>query len=513
MLAPAFRHHLLRGLLIAGFLWLVGRHWHPYFGFTRFLQLDAWSAGVTVPELRDAPIFTYKDGYDGHYYAQLAARPAVDDPVLKVSIDDVAYRARRILLSWIAWVVGGGDPVAAVRTYAWLNLVVWGGLAALLWRVFPATGWRETLAWAGILFSAGVLHGVRLALTDPLALLLVAGATVLAVRGRLGPAAGWLAIGGLARETVLLGGVTLLPEKPTRMADFRRVALWGLLVVLPLVAWLLYLRVVLGTSKAGVANFYLPFAGWVAKWSECLGWLRSEPDHFLAITTLLGHVALTAQFLYLAWRREIQNPWWRLGAVYGGLMIFLGTAVWQGHPGAAARVLLPLTLAFNVLAVSHRAGPAWLLLGNLSVLSGVLTFWNVPVLTHEVAAGRVAGSAYVVRGDDRWYPSEGTPTRLWAWNPGDGRLQLDLHPRADGAHRVKIALRSVNSRTVEIKTAGRLLWRGEIGVKTQWIELPEIAFVRGRVFLDLHSDAPPVRENADAGGRALGFAVYGVKLD
>ena len=37
--------------------------------------------------------------------------------------------------------------------------------------------------------------------------------------------------------------------------------------------------------------------------------------------------------------------------------------------------------------------------------------------------------------------------------------------------------------------------------------------VRGRVFLDLHSDAPPVRESADAGGRALGFAVYGVKLD
>lgn len=56
--------------------------------------------------------------------------------------------------------------MAAVRVYAGLNLAVWAGLAALLWRIFPGATWRETLAWGGVLFSAGVLHSVRLALTD-----------------------------------------------------------------------------------------------------------------------------------------------------------------------------------------------------------------------------------------------------------------------------------------------------------------------------------------------------------
>ena len=64
--------------------------------------MDAASAAATLPELRAAPIFTYADGYDGHYYAQLAARPAVNDPALSGAIDNVGYRARRILFSWLA---------------------------------------------------------------------------------------------------------------------------------------------------------------------------------------------------------------------------------------------------------------------------------------------------------------------------------------------------------------------------------------------------------------------------
>jgi hypothetical protein len=152
---PVFLHRLARVALLAFFAWLAGRFWHPHYGFTRFLMMDTASAAATLPELRTAPIFLYPDGYDGHYYAQLAARPAVNDPALSGAIDAPAYRARRILLSWIAWAAGGGDPVRAVGTYAWLNLVLWAGLAAMLWRIFPCQGWREGVAWAGMLFSAG----------------------------------------------------------------------------------------------------------------------------------------------------------------------------------------------------------------------------------------------------------------------------------------------------------------------------------------------------------------------
>ena len=50
-------------------------------------------------------------------------------------------------------------------------------------------------------------------------------------------------------------------------------------------------------------------------------------------------------------------------------MIFLGAAVWEGYPGAASRVLLPMTLAFNILV--PRGWKWWgvLLLGNLSVFA------------------------------------------------------------------------------------------------------------------------------------------------
>ncbi len=235
--SPANAHRLVRVVLLAGFVWLAGRHWHPHYGFTRFLQMDAVSATTTLPELRAAPIFTHEYGYDGHYYAQLAARPAVNDPALAGAIDNVGYRARRMLLSWMAWAAGGGEPVAAVRAFAWLNLALWAALAALLWRIFPCHGWRETLAWAGMLFSAGVLHSVRLALTDLLALVLVAGATMVAGRERRGLAATLLGLGGLARETALLGAVTLLPPGRGTPADWRRMAGWLALVAVPLALW------------------------------------------------------------------------------------------------------------------------------------------------------------------------------------------------------------------------------------------------------------------------------------
>jgi hypothetical protein len=511
--APVRLHFLGRVVLLAGFLWLAGRHWHPYYGFTRFLQMDELALATTLPELRTAPIYQFDSGYDGHYYAQLAARPAVRDPALTGGIDNVPYRARRILLSWTAWVVGGGDPVAAVRAYAWLNLMVWAGLAVLLWRIFPAAGWRETLAWGGVMFSAGALHSVRLALTDLLALLLVAAAVVQAERGRPGRAAAWLGLGALARETALLGAIALLPPGKAAFSVWRRTAGWLVLAVLPLAAWLLYLRMVWGGGVPGWANFTLPVAGWVEKWGEIWFRLRTEPDRYLTLTTLCAHLALSGQVLYLALKPAPHDRWWRLGVVYGGLMLLLGTAVWDGHPGAATRILLPLGLAFNVLAVRGRAAPAWLVLGNLSVLSGVLALWAVPRDAHELAAGRTGAGAYVVHTDGRWHPAEHGRDRTWAWSAAEGRLNFEFNPRADGSRKIALAVRGITSRPLEIRQAGRVLWRGEISERLQWIDLPPVAISGGRAELELRSGAAPVREGEAAVGRALGFAVYGVRVE
>ncbi len=511
--SPAAAHCIVRVVLLAAFAWLTGRFWHPYHGFTRFLQMDTASAAATVPELRTAPIFLHDDGYDGHYYAQLAARPAVNDPALAGAIDNVGYRARRILLSWLAWAAGGGDAVAAVRAYATLNLFLWAALAALLWSMFPCAGWRETLAWGGTLFSAGVLHSVRLALTDLLALVLVAGALVALGRERRGLAATLLALGGLARETVMLAGVTLLPVgKSGAPAWFRAGALLALMAA-PLALWLLYLRLVAGWSGAEPANFTVPLAGWLGKWSEAWLRLRTEPDRWLALTTLLAHVALTVQAAYLLLRRQPGERGWRLGMVYVGLLLLLGPAVWQGHPGAATRVLLPLTLAFNLLAVAARAGAGWLVAGNLSVLAGVTVLWTVPQATHELAAGRSREGAYVAHTDNRWYPTERSGGRAWAWAADRGGLRVDLRSPRDGACRLHLQVKGVTPRPLEIIQNGRVIWSGLITEKIQAIELPAVPVARGHLELELRSPSAPVNERPDSTGRVLGFAVYGVRVD
>lgn len=501
-----------RVALLVFFAWLAGRHWHPHYGFTRFLQMDRVALAEALPELRPAPIFTYADGYDGHYYAQLAARPAVNDPAMAGGFDNLGYRARRILLSWAAWAVGGGDAVAAVRAYAWLNLAVWAALAAMLWRLFPATGWRETLAWGGVLFSAGVLHSVRQALTDQLALLLVAGAALAAERGRGGWAAGLLGLGALARETALLGAAALFSPGRAIFADWRRAAGWAALAVAPLALWMWYLHARLGPIDQGGANFTLPLAGWVGKWREVVRLLRTEPDHYLALTTLLALVGLTAQAAWLLVRRQPADRWWRMGAAYAALMLVLGGAVWDGHPGAATRVLLPLALAFNVLAVRARVAAAWLVLGNLSVLSGVLALWNVPPGEHEVAAGRGNSGSYVAHVGTGWYPLERNQKQTWAWAAEKAELSVETQPARDDARPVLLGLRAISPRPLEIRQGGRVVWRGELAEKLQWIGLPAVEFRGGRAELELRSDVPPAREGA-ASGRALGFAVYGVRLD
>src|SRR6478609_1876954 len=113
---------VFRFALLLLFAWLVGRQWHPYYGFTNFLQIDDRMAQVAIPAVHSDRIFIhpYAGSYDGGYYAQIATSPGLTDPALRPAIDDLGYRARRILLSAVAWVLGGGDPVAAMQAYAWL---------------------------------------------------------------------------------------------------------------------------------------------------------------------------------------------------------------------------------------------------------------------------------------------------------------------------------------------------------------------------------------------------------
>ena len=66
----------------------------------------------------------------GAAYAQIAFHPALDSEELKAAVGHLSYRARRILLSALAWVAAAGDPARIAGTYAALNLAVWAALAS-----------------------------------------------------------------------------------------------------------------------------------------------------------------------------------------------------------------------------------------------------------------------------------------------------------------------------------------------------------------------------------------------
>ncbi len=159
-----------------------------------------------------------------------------------------------------------------------------------------------------------------------------------------------------------------------------------LVVALPLASWLLYIQLTVGWPEPGLGNLTWPVKGLIEKWCEALVSLQFEPNRWLAISTLLAHLALTGQLVFLIAHPQWGNRWWRTGILYGALMLCLGTAVWEGFPGAATRVLLPLSLAFNVLAVRRRAAVLWLVVGNLTVVNGVLTLWVVPNHPRELTA-------------------------------------------------------------------------------------------------------------------------------
>lgn len=505
-----------RGAQLAGlaavvvFLGLIARFWHPLFGFTAFYQLDAPNDELKIGAFRELPVYVHRDtgGYDGLYYAQIAHDPTLRSPELPRAMDNFSYRARRILPPALAWLLGAGQPAWIIHTYSLINVIAWLVLAALLWRLFRVADGRSWLLWAGVLFSAGTLSSVRLALTDLTALTLIAAAMLAQENGYGRSGTALLAASGLGRETALLAFAGRL----TRPWFSARNVMLALIVAAPLAAWLGYVRWRLGPADAGWANLSIPGSGLMGKWREVVTALSTVNDAPLVWTTLLATVGLTVQLGFIALRPRLDDGWWRIGAAYAVLLLFLGTAVWEGHPGAATRVLLPLQLAFNVLVHRTRAAFLWLILGNLSVLAGFVAIRDVPQDRNELTAQRLDGLVAVARFEDGWFNREQDKKHRWLWSRQEATVTIETLPHAVADVTMTFGLRSVTPRTVSVSQASRELWRGEIGPALTAHRVV-VSMPAGRGKLTFTSDTPPVREHTGASARELAFALYDVRLE
>jgi hypothetical protein len=397
---------------------------------------------------------------------QLSLDPLLRDPKLSEAIDNPQYRARRILFSWTSWLAGLGRPAWIVQAHALLNVACWLALAGLLLRWFPATNWENFLRWFGVMFSHGLCMSVRDSLVDGPGLLLIALALGAWEDGRRGRSAVLLALAGLMRETSLLAATAFMPDEAHDRAGWRRWLIVGAAAALPLLAWMAYLRWKFGAvTETGLNNFTLPFAGFAEKWGVTLASLQERSGSPLRWATVGVLVGLTVQVLFFVSRWRPREAWWRLGAAYALLMMFISTPVWEGYPGAATRVLLPLTLAFNVLVPRGRGWLLVLLAGNLTLAAGYKEF--TPPTEFYRIEGEAAATVRVER-IGGWHGPESYGTERWRWSREHAALRLhneSAAPLAIVFHGRAASARDV--RRLRISWGEAMVWSEELAGTTE----------------------------------------------
>lgn len=508
--ALAFARRYL-GWVVIAIAVVIGAHslrqfYHPAFGFTRLLQISPSWGQKGLPELREDSIYIYREeaGYDGQFYAQLALRPSLQDPALANAVDIPSMRARRILASWAAALVGMGDGVRTLHAYAWLNVMCWIGLGAVLLRQFPPHSLANLTSWIGLMFSAGVTTSVVYALTDLPALLLLAIGMGVLQRGHLKSTAGLFAAACLTRETSVLGGLIVF-----QATTWRQRILNGAIIVVPLALWFLYVSRIFPSNPDSLQNFALPLTALGAKLRDTFSMVIATPTDRLAWAAVGAIVGITVQAGWLLVRPQPRNPWWQLGIGYVLLLLILGAPTLEGFPGAVTRLLLPLHLAFNVLAPRTRAGWVLLLLGNLSIFVGGYMLSQGPRDTLELNHFDRPEGPVIVHIEEGWNGVERGGKHTWSWSGGEGRLRIQRFTDSDQPAPVGFIFTLVGELgcDVTIHQGDQLLWKGFTEKPGVTVSLRDITLdASGEAWLDFRTEDPPFVEPGT--GRRLAFAVY-----
>lgn len=371
--------------VVVGFLLTVASYYDRTTGLTIFLGLPGGGHTYEVAAVQAVP-HAHDDvggGYDGQFYAQMATDPLLRSTDIDRAMDNPGYRAHRILLSWTAWLVGRGDPARTLDAFAWQNIVFWLVLAWVMAKWCPPGDARMFVLWAGVLLTHGLLTSVRNALTDGPSVVFTALAVMAMERGRPWIAAGITGISGLARETNILAGAMLLRRLSRDPWSWFRVGAGLLVCVLPLVLWLDYLRSIYQDAAfAGGKHITTPLIGLAWKMRMTRDGLMAGGFTVQTTANVLMLVAFVAQGIALVWATRL---WWRdrsaspawLLVAWPFLLLGLTAhrVIWDGAPGSITRVVLPLTVAVNVLMARQPRAPWTLVIAaNLGVVVGVMAF-------------------------------------------------------------------------------------------------------------------------------------------
>jgi hypothetical protein len=340
----------------------TARQYSREHGLTSLLSVGAKFYPQAMPEFKAInPLVRWKDGYDGQFYAQIALDPSLRNPALAPALDHPEYRARRILLPALAFILGLGQPAAVVTAFTLLNVAFWYVLfAALVFLLRPQTR-RDWLCIVAIVFTSGALHSLARSLTDlPAAVLCVLAA---GFAGSVRIAA--LAAAVLTKDVYALGVWVPFVGSREKARPWWIILGQVLLILAPFAAWAVYVRSRFGaTSISG--NLDWPFVGWFHGIVDSLGGLGTFDA--------LAAVSLLVQLLYLLLHRRPESAFWRLGITFG-----LAGTLLSADPGpfinqmSFTRDLLPMTIAFNILLMQERGRKfrTWFVAGNCGLAVGL----------------------------------------------------------------------------------------------------------------------------------------------
>lgn len=515
------------GALAFAFILATYAHiWSPAYGITRFIIIghEFNQRGLAVyratPKYMD-PYPPDRWGFDGQHYAQLALDPLLRDPQIKQAVDNPPYRARRILMPWLAWLLGLGRPFWVLNVYAALNPLFWIGFAVMMGWLFRPYGWAGLAGFAAMLLTCGVIESMRGSLTDFPAFVLMTLAVMVGGTG----GAGVLALAGLTREVNVIGLAGLLEFKPPWGAALKKNIRLGLIAVLPLLLWLGYIAWRLRMHAAWDGdNLDWPMHAIGRKFGEFIAvagrggiaWAQFYRDYeFHALLTI---IATLTQCLYLIMHREWGNRLWRMAAVFVPLFLCIGYPAWASH-FTVTRHALPLTLGFNLVLAMRpsRRWLIWFLLGNCFVPYGIFEFSSygletLPRAEYAVVGAPVEESALGARFDRGWLAPETAVRKIWRWADG-ARATLVLSNAQPQPVELQLAFDATSPapRDLQVSVAGTVVWSGRLDYSLKSVRTQKFLLPPGETVVKFKTPQPAVVRGIDD-PRKLTFMLASLEL-
>lgn len=244
-----------------------------------------------------------KEGYDG-YYNYLIAR----DPVEAMQyISGPAYRYQRILMAAVTRVLSFGNRESIPYILAGINLLM---LGLGTWGVEELLKENKYSVWyaLGYALSFGIFASARMAMAEPLAYGLAVLGILMMQRDKWLGAAALFAMAALSKETTLFSpaayGFYMLYQRRWLQA-----VIFGLVTLLPIVAWELALYWVfgsLGATTGGASGFgFIPFGAYLMI-------LQTGNIAIIGVYTMLYAIFIFIPIFWGLWRcyKDLQAKTW-----------------------------------------------------------------------------------------------------------------------------------------------------------------------------------------------------------